>query len=147
MVYIGCDIGMNGGIAFIVDGMLYTFKISNDTKYLAHRLSNVMRMFRNDKVICYIEKQQAFPGQGVVSTFKLGYGYGIVTGTIEALNIPTIHIRPKQWMDHYDLPKDKKDRKNKLKQIAQDLYPNHKVRLWNSDAICLAHYASNTHRF
>ena len=145
--YIGVDIGINGGIAFICNDMLYTFKITNDTKYLAHRLSNIMRMFNNDKVICYIEKQQAFPKQGVCSVFKLGYGYGIVTGTIEALGIPTVHIRPRQWMSHYTLPKDKKDRKNTLKIMAQDLYPSHKVVLWNSDAIMLAHYAMNTHRF
>ena len=147
MVYIGVDIGINGGIAFIIDGMLYTFKISNDTKYLAHRLGNVMRMFKDDKVICYIDKQQSFPAQGVVSTFKLGFGYGIVTGTIEALGIPTVHIRPIEWMKHYTLPKDKKDRKNTLKVMAQDLYPTHKVTLWNADAIMLANYSKDTHRF
>ena len=49
-------------------------------------------------------------------------------------------------MKHYgSMPKEKKDRKNYLKQLAQQMYPDHKVTLYNADAILLANYIKKTH--
>ena len=42
------------------------------------------------------------------------------------------------------MPPDKRKRKNYLKQLAQQLYPNIKITLATSDAILLAHYLQQT---
>ena len=44
-------------------------------------------------------------------------------------------------MKHYgSMPKEKKDRKNHLKHLGQQRFPNIKITLKTSDAILLANY-------
>ena len=44
-----------------------------------------------------IERQQAMPKQGVSSTFKTGYGYGLLLGTIQALAFRHEIVNPATW--------------------------------------------------
>ena len=81
------------------------------------------------------------PKQGVKSMFTFGENYGHWVGVLAALKIPYNLITPIVWMKHYSpIPKDKKDRKNYLKSVAQRLYPDSHITLATADAILIAHY-------
>jgi len=58
--------------------------------------SDTMYQAIKNCVIC-IEKQQAMPKQGIVSTFHLGESYGILQGIASGLQIPCMLVGPKQW--------------------------------------------------
>jgi crossover junction endodeoxyribonuclease RuvC len=47
--------------------------------------------------LAIIEQENAFPKQGVASTFRFGVSFGIVVGVIGALAIPARFVSPAQW--------------------------------------------------
>tara|TARA_R100001463_G_scaffold6332_1_gene20838 strand:+ start:3373 stop:3711 length:339 start_codon:yes stop_codon:yes gene_type:complete len=95
--------------------------------------------------IAIIEAVHSFPGQGVASTFKFGNNYGQWQGILSALKIPYILVSPQKWMKMYQpLPKNKTERKRRLKEIALEYHPDIKVTLDTSDAIVMAYYLKET---
>jgi hypothetical protein len=44
-----------------------------------------------------IERQRAMPGQGVSSTFSIGYQYGALVGLAAAMGIPFELVEPAVW--------------------------------------------------
>ncbi len=48
-----------------------------------------------DRVV--VESQQAFPRQGVSSSFKTGMNYGILLGVLAALERPVVHVSAAVW--------------------------------------------------
>ena len=142
-IYIGIDPGKAGGICFLMDDEIKTFKCPATTHDMAEELI-LAKDIR--KCTAIVEKVHSFPGQGVASTFAFGYNYGVWLGILSALKIQYQLCLPRKWMKYYGVPKmEKKDRKNYLKQLAQQLYPDHKVTLYNADAILLANYLKKTH--
>ena len=142
-IYIGIDPGKSGGICFLMDDDIKTFKCPATTHDMAEELI-LAKDIR--KCTAIVEKVHSFPGQGVASTFNFGYNYGVWLGILSALHIPYQLCLPRKWMKFYgSMPKEKKDRKNHLKQLAQQMYPDHKVTLYNADAILLANYLKKTH--
>tara|TARA_Y100000401_G_C8264175_1_gene194883 strand:- start:33 stop:512 length:480 start_codon:yes stop_codon:yes gene_type:complete len=142
-VYIGIDPGKSGAIAVLLDdGKIYVDNYDMGIKYLF----DLLRLSAKYNHYCCIEKVHSFPGQGVASTFSFGKNYGIWVAMLESNNIRYTNPTPQAWIKHYiELGKyAKKERKNKLKAIAQRLHPNTKVTLRNADAILLAHYAKAT---
>ena len=141
-IYIGIDPGKAGGICFLMDDEIKTFKCPATTHDMAEELI-LAKDIR--KCTAIVEKVHSFPGQGVASTFTFGYNYGVWLGILSALHIPYQLCLPRKWMKFYgSMPKEKKDRKNHLKQLAQQMYPDHKVTLYNADAILLANYLKKT---
>lgn len=49
------------------------------------------------------------PEQGVTSTFRFGYGAGVVRGVCDTLAIPVILIKPSVWKVALNLTRDKAD--------------------------------------
>ena len=141
-IYIGIDPGKSGGICFLMDDEIKTFKCPATTHDMAEELI-LAKDIR--KCTAVVERVHSFPGQGVASTFNFGYNYGVWLGILSALHIPYQLCLPRKWMKFYgSMPKEKKDRKNHLKQLAQQIYPDHKVTLYNADAILLANYLKKT---
>ena len=141
-IYIGIDPGKSGGICFLMDDEIKTFKCPATTHDMAGELI-LAKDIR--KCTAVVERVHSFPGQGVASTFNFGYNYGVWLGILSALHIPYQLCLPRKWMKFYgSMPKEKKDRKNHLKQLAQQMYPDHKVTLYNADAILLANYLKKT---
>tara|TARA_R100001443_G_scaffold117265_1_gene140975 strand:+ start:2559 stop:2999 length:441 start_codon:yes stop_codon:yes gene_type:complete len=141
-IYIGIDPGKSGGICFLMDDEIKTFKCPATTHDMAEELI-LAKDIR--KCTAVVERVHSFPGQGVASTFNFGYNYGVWLGILSALHIPYQLCLPRKWMKFYgSMPKEKKDRKNHLKQLAQQMYPDHKVTLYNADAILLANYLKKT---
>ena len=142
-IYIGIDPGKAGGICFLMDDDIKTFKCPATTHDMAEELI-LAKDIR--KCTAVVERVHSFPGQGVASTFNFGYNYGVWLGILSALHIPYQLCLTRKCMKFYgSMPKEKKDRKNHLKQLAQQMYPDHKVTLYNADAILLANYLKKTH--
>lgn len=57
----------------------------------------------------FIEQIHSAPGQGVVSAFSMGEGFGILKGVLASLTIPHSLVEPNVWKKELmaGLPKDK----------------------------------------
>tara|TARA_R100001594_G_scaffold60854_1_gene94797 strand:+ start:749 stop:1204 length:456 start_codon:yes stop_codon:yes gene_type:complete len=142
MYYIGIDPGINGGCAILDDNNSLIAKKCPPTP---QEMANLLFDIHLDDCICLIERVWSMPKQGVVSTFNFGKNFGEWRGILSAFDIPFIEITAQKWMKTYgDLPKIRKDRKHKLKEIAINLYPKNKVTLATSDAILLANLCKET---
>tara|TARA_Y100000593_G_scaffold92334_1_gene183576 strand:- start:1503 stop:1940 length:438 start_codon:yes stop_codon:yes gene_type:complete len=142
-IYIGIDPGKAGAMCFIMDNEIKTFKCPKTTHDMAEELI-LAKNIKNCTAI--VEKVHSFPGQGVRSVWTFAENYGTWLGILSALHIQFSLVSPQKWMKYYSVPKmEKKDRKNYLKQLAQQMYPDHKVTLYNADAILLANYLKKTH--
>ena len=103
----------------------------------------------NTKPIAYLEQVHAFPTDGRSSAFKFGSNYGLWQGLLLGFEIECKFVAPQVWMKPLGLPKDKKERKNKIKALAQNIIDKQKVptkvdgrkvTLNTSDAIMIAMY-------
>ena len=151
IAYLGIDPGVSGGICIIytqrgTPPTMIHGKCGATPHDMAWSISTPMDNLRDDYGITHwvagIEKVHSFPGQGVASTFKFGMNYGTWVGILTSLPISYRMITPHTWMKHYGtMPKDKTDRKNYIKSLAQCIYPDsNRITLATSDAILIAHY-------
>ena len=113
MVYIGIDPGKKGGIAVITETVAYAvpFTRENLINHInAHKAS----------AKCIVEKVGAMPGQGVVSMFTFGEGYGYIQGVLEVNKIPYELVPPQKWKKEFSITKDK----NISIDVAKRLFPD-----------------------
>ena len=96
-------------------------------------------------IVAYLERVHAFPTDGRSSAFKFGMNYGEWIGILASMRIETVLVTPQKWMKHFKekfnikLPKEKPQRKRKLKEIASQ-YTDRTITLYNADAILIAVY-------
>ena len=104
---------------------------------------------KNQSTIAYIEKVHAFPHDGRSSIFKFGQNFGQWIGILAACKVDTTFVTPQKWMNYWkkklniDLPKDKPERKRRLKEMASH-YTDKKFTLYNADAILITLYGLYT---
>ena len=150
---IGIDPGASGAISFTsTDNKIR--KKNGVTPYKCHELIHgrtiICKMSKtayHKETIAYIEKVHAMPHDGRSSLFKFGVNYGVWLGILDAEEIRTIEVSPQKWMRWWEtklgikLPKEKKDRKNKVKEIASNYIDyEHQTTLWNADSILITMY-------
>ena len=143
MIIIGIDPGASGGVAVYDEDehALYTHKCPDNTKAMAAIINSAKaRSWIDDQqLMCAIEKVHAFPTDARSSAFKFGVNFGKWLGILGSLNVSTIEVTPQTWMkDFQPLPKIKRDRKNELKRIASEMFPENKITLSTSDAALIA---------
>ena len=140
-IYIGIDPGKNGGIGIIHNEIAYCKRCPATVSEMAEEIKVCVEMTPDIQKTAIIELVHSMPKQGVKSVFTFGEGYGKWLGILAAHKIPYIQVTPQKWMRFYgNLPKDKKDRKNQLKHLAQQRFPEIKITLATADAILLANY-------
>jgi len=148
-VYIGIDPGFGGGIAMKMDEKWFVDRYPRSRK-----VTDVKSIFNHYwhsaiiegyDVITYIEKVWAMPHDGRSSAFKFGMNYGIWLGIVSGNNI--IKVTPRKWQSHYGvLPKEKKERKQMLKELAIDIVKGQlKPTLHTCDAILIAKYGKENY--
>tara|TARA_R110000824_G_scaffold11843_3_gene52113 strand:- start:1679 stop:2212 length:534 start_codon:yes stop_codon:yes gene_type:complete len=146
-VIIGIDPGKGGGIAVTAGGKVIEFHkypaTMNDLYYI---VDEILRDW-NSKPIAYLEQVHAFPTDGRSSAFKFGTNYGLWQGLLLGFQIECKFVAPQVWMKPLGLPKDKKERKNRIKALAQNVIDkqnvpleNKRVTLHTSDAILISMY-------
>ena len=143
MYIIGIDPGKTGGVAVIDlrtnEAIVYDMPTITEFAELMRELqSNVLR--------CFIEKQQVYPGQGIVSSGNLMRHYGELLGVLTALKIPFEEVPPKRWQSvihgskHWK--KTKKERKRASIDKARQLFPYLEIgkKDGRAEALLIAEY-------
>ena len=129
------DPGMSGGIAYVEDNYVHAIKMPDTLVDLVDRLRE-LRIICDE---CIIEKVgQHRIGNSASSSVKFARHCGHIEAICATLGYSIEMVTPQKWMKQLgSLPKDKKARKNKIKEIVQLKCPNIKVTLATSDALGL----------
>lgn len=127
-----------------------------------------------DHVRVYMEQVSGYaggPGQPGSAMFNFGRGVGIIEGFLYGAGISFVLVRPQQWQKPLGIGNrgpllkaaqyaTKEERsaisahnnrirnewKNKLKEVAQRLYPNRKVTLATCDSLLILEHARRQER-
>ena len=153
MIVVGIDPGKSGGIVSINSS---TNKCSiNKCPKTPNEMSSLLLSAKNSAfidnlpILVVIEKVHAFPTDARSAAFKFGMNYGMWLGIIGALSLPVVEVAPQTWMKSYaPLPKEKQERKRKIKEIATDVFSseynnNQKITYAVSDAALIALFGMN----
>ena len=145
---IGIDPGANGAICKVGYGKNNKIMIHKCPKEIEDRTFVCSDGLRDDvETVAYIEKVHAMPHDGRSSLFKFGVNYGVWLGILHTNpNVGRIiEVSPQKWMKFWEnrlgekLPRVKKDRKNKLKEMAS-VFTDKPARLWDADAVLITMY-------
>ena len=147
--YVGIDPGQSGGLACLDS---YGQVVKCDKMPTTDRdMLNWFTELPDGIIRAMIEHVSAMPGQGVSSTFKFGVGYGKLLMALTAANIPYIAVVPSKWQKLLGVPSRKKsggltktEHKNRLKGMAQRLFPHQKITLATADALLIAYHCYTT---
>lgn len=142
MYYIGIDVGLNGSICILNNkGKLEkslkmpVVKIEEGAYKHWYNLNEIIDLFNNykdSKII--LEYQRPMPGQGSVSMFRLGRGFGLLEGITTTIYKDNVIISdPKLWQNYLSNKYLTKDISNAFKTktlnyamildtIADDIY-------------------------
>lgn len=144
MIYIGIDVGKNGGCA-VIDSENKTVEVFpwDDEKFV--ETMREMYMYKESSV-AVVEKVGAMPKQGVTSMFNFGKSAGFIEGVLSAYNIPYQLVPPHVWKKEFHLGKDKQDSINVCKRLFPkiNLLRTEKCRKEHdgmAEALLMAEYA------
>ena len=148
MTIIGIDPGASGAVAIWDKGISKIYKCpktANEMADIIIKTKHSEYVNKNQSIHAYIEKVHAFPHDGRSSIFKFGQNFGQWIGILAACKVKTELVTPQKWMNYWkkklniELPKDKPERKRRLKELASH-YTDKKVTLYNADAILITMY-------
>lgn len=147
-IVIGIDPGSNGGIAVYDGKNIKAYKMPETYPDIYETLKEIRDTYiANYEVIVYMENVgKGMPGQSSKATATFARHNGHLEMALYALGMRTEMVTPQKWMKHYSnsLGKSsdygKTEWKNRLKGLAQRLYPSIKVTLWSADAMLIANY-------
>jgi len=111
-IFIGIDCGFQGGITILgadKSPIVYHMPLMDIKKYRCktvktydiEKIVEILGVYQNDNVVCGIEEQGGRPGEGSVSSRRIGEGYGILKGVAYTLLFKVIIVSPKKWKEHY----------------------------------------------
>lgn len=142
---IGIDPGKHGGIAVLVGNKLTTYNMPETYPDIFNLLKDIFKEYWSVSVV--LEKVgTGRPGQATQAVATFARHNGHLEMALYALGLPTEEVTPNKWMKAYANQTGTKkgltdtEWKNRLKGLAQRLYPTEKVTLNTADAILLAHY-------
>lgn len=119
IVMIGIDPGVTGAVGCLCESAPepLIWDMPANPRDLYERLSGFNS---NVALQVVVEQAQAMPRQGVSSTFKTGYGYGVIIGVLAATGIPYRTVTPAVWKRAMGLQgKDKEA----SRALARSLWP------------------------
>ena len=98
--------------------------------------------------VVVVERVNAFPGQGVSSSFRFGKGTGIIIGVVAALGFKMIEVAPTLWKKHFRLGPDKEQ----ARALAIKTFPGAAKNLsrvkdaGRAEALLMASWFLETHK-
>jgi hypothetical protein len=141
-VIMSIDPGLSGGIAY-QDREGNTFAVPMP-KGMTEQ-ADLLRALAVDNpgIECVIESVgKHFPGNSGVATATFSRHAGHLEMALYCYGIPTSQVSPQKWMKAVGpFPKDKKERKNAIKEKMSRLYPHLTVTLKTSDALGILSFA------
>jgi hypothetical protein len=127
--YLGIDPGISGALAIIemVNGVPALVDavdmpaVGSGAKARVDILAAAQWIAKHAPSTAYIERGQAFPGQGASSGFSYGRAVGAIEATVTLCRIPMIPVEASVWKRRLNLPgKDKEA----ARQRALQLFPS-----------------------
>ena len=140
-VIIGIDPGVNGGVALWTPNTgVQAFKMPETSDGVIDVLTSC-----EGKKIAALEKVNSYHIDTAVPGKRFGIdkmleNFTTLKTLLDVLGIPYLLVHPMSWQSEFQLRKsgeEKRDRKNRYKEIARAFYPDIKVTLWNADALLL----------
>ena len=134
-IYIGIDPGKDGAIAVIdSDGKIFdvydmpTIKNGSKRSLLVGELKRILAAlvteFGAQNIVCGIEKVNAFPGNGSVSSFSFGKNAGVLEGLVCGLSIRYELIHSKTWQKIWLKDVEGTDTKARSILAASRMFPD-----------------------
>lgn len=145
MTYVGIDPGAHGAFAMLDVGTVDVLPLDME------EFTAAMRRLDPKQTRVVLEHVSAMPGQGVVSMFSFGTGWGRIMGVLDALRIPYELVRPQKWKRAFSVTGDK----NSSIAVAKRLFPGIDLRRTDrsrkdddglAEALLMAEYARRTLR-
>lgn len=118
MTYVGIDPGAKGAFAILDNGTVDVLPLDME------EFTAAMRRLDPKQTRVVLEHVSAMPGQGVVSMFTFGTGWGRIMGVLDALRIPYELVKPQKWKKAFSVTGDK----NSSIAVAKRLYPGIDLR-------------------
>ena len=150
MQYLGIDPGVSGGLAVLSESgdALWVCKMPATDRELLELLGE---QSAKEPTRGLIEKLGGMPRengrakQSPTTMFKMGRNYGALHMALAAAGIPYSEILPRAWQMNFGLLRAKSSesqtgKKNRHKQMAQQLFPTLKITHATADALLIAHY-------
>ena len=139
MISIGIDNGLKGAVVAVDENMNVIFwrdtpvinlgkKGRSKMVFAVSEMTNILRVSLEysyeTHVTAWIETAQAMPKQGVSSTFKTGFGFGLWQGICSGLGIRFELAHPRTWTKVMlkDMPAGKPKARSMAK--CQQLFPS-----------------------
>ena len=133
---IAIDVGWSGGVAFL--DQLGNVAVEKCPPTIYEIMDYLTFLETTRDVVCYLEKVGCMPRDGVKAVWRFSENATALKCALYNARISVIEVPPKAWQKQLGvLPKEKKDRKNKIKEIVQRRYPHIKATLWNADALAI----------
>lgn len=162
MFFLGIDPGLTGAVACIDERSklvwLHDTPVVTVGTRVEYDLQAMVALFAPwhttsdmfPPVFVVIERQQAMPRQGVVSTFRTGYGFGLWMMLLHALKLPHgVPVLARAWKLDAGLAGIKVNWKEAARFTAQGLFPHAPLHLkkhhGRAEALLLANYGRRQH--
>lgn len=154
-VYIGIDPGASGGLAIRRAGICQAVPMPPTEADVWHWVKEAGSFLRVEKGVVVggcetfaaIEQVWGHIGEGQPGSamFKFGQSYGGLRMALIAAGIPFEQVVPRTWQKDMGIPPRKKEEsktqwKNRLKAMAQQLFPDERVMLATADALLIAEW-------
>lgn len=155
MNILAIDPGASGGLAWhFTTGQNFAVKMPKTTGDLIEFLTIVRSNLKangDGPLTVFLEDMVKYTGKNTPSSAIAVYArnFGIVEGAVQALGLRLELVRAQTWQKELGLGKSDGNKtawKNKLKAMAQRLYPDITVTLAVADALLLLEYAIRTTR-
>ena len=135
---IAIDPGANGAIAYTdSDGHAHVEKMPEGMTSIADFIMGLKAESGRKPGLAVLEKVGGYmPGNSGPAAVKFARHCGNIEAILYCLGIPTEEVTPHKWMKSLGImPKDKAERKRKIKEIMARFYPALNVTLVNADAL------------
>lgn len=154
-LYLGVDPGKHGGVAILWEqGRVALLTPIPESLGDLHSLLTLDDLLIDDPctVHAVLEKVGGYTGQGQPGSAMFNFGKGV--GQLEALlyanGISYEEVPPQRWQKAMGITPKKKTEtktqwKNRLRGMAQKLFPREKITLATADALLMAEYLRRKH--
>lgn len=129
--------GKNGGIAWEEDGEVYAERMPDGMTAIVDKLRELAASSKDPKAV--VEKVGGYmPGNSGPAAATFARHCGNIEAALYCLGIGSRQVAPNKWQKELGTwPKDKKERKNAIKDEMQRRYPHLSVTLCTADALAL----------
>ena len=145
-ITIGIDPGNSGGVA-VLSSSTEIHNMPETYPDIYNLFKDIIGRHSGEDVLAVMEDVgRGMPGQSSKATAVFARHNGHLEMALYALGIRTVKVTPQKWQRSYSnsLGKssqyEKREWKNRLKGLAQQMFPSEKVTLKNADALLIANY-------